>query len=875
MIDGWSPLTSIESEMESERLVRAGSDTSQLSEGSSLKTTKRLKVESEDEYKDEGSSDEEMVQEEQQDMSVSVTSSQKRKRKYSRRILNDDDEEEEDASYSVPGESDTGTRTMSSSMKARGSGRRSTSYSAARKRPKDHTIHSDSDDRPFKASVGSARTRSTSDHSASQERVLNNLRVDGTWAPQGSSPWGVRPKRNAAKKYPDYEVSSLGVEGTALERSEPHIEAAQSIPVDISAQPIKPRRGRPPQPKDVVKVEDAPYQPLQVDDPSGSTQSPDSVNLTGAAAPQLDVLSSAVEEPAQSFKRKKPGRKPRILLKGTHAVIQPGQTDLAEDTNGTSSSTDTTKLSKTTKKRTINITNSDLDITNVDDLAGNDSITSMSSVPSGKPGRAKRAAATKVINYYIPQIDIDADLLASDVETSISRKPIKSRVAKVKEAGDMSELSSYDSLFDGNAFVFSEDERAAVNTLPSHTKRKSPIWDASTILNYNLMVRYGKTYVPQVGLCQRTKDFQQCRHCTARQMGDTCRFIGIRALPARLEQDEIQIIAPTTKKQDGPIFIDDTTVNEMVILPDHYDLNRPMDDDSKVKIMTTAAISLVGILREGLEHARKPGCIRRARELQIRAMCDFCSTGLFSASYICKRCGGEYCLACKSAIDGSAEKDYSQSHLFTCVKDKIDTVGLKYGRRYIHSNDTMFPMSRFTIEELEEEVAAMEKVIEANASNVSTSTMQPESGDFDGNVEVMQPGQTSEDVPSHPLNIENKKTMNEIRFLSTWAKGEPIVVTNIHTQKSWNPAAFVEKYGEMDCEIVRCDEHAPFMLKEKMMATLRTNPMFLQEWEKRVKVRDFFETFGKADEERAEIFGKGIWKLKVSLLMISSWELVS
>jgi hypothetical protein len=325
----------------------------------------------------------------------------------------------------------------------------------------------------------------------------------------------------------------------------------------------------------------------------------------------------------------------------------------------------------------------------------------------------------------------------------------------------------------------------------------------------------------------------------------------------------ISFLTEFTKEQDGPIFIDDKTLNEEVVLADHYDLNRPMDDANKVRIMTTAAISLVGILREGLEHAKKPGCIQRARELQIRAMCDFCSTGLFSASYLCKRCGGEYCLPCKEVMDAASVEDTSRSQLYTCVKDKLGK-NKSVGRRHLHSSKTMFPVSRFSIQELEEEVAVMEKIIEENACNIPTSTMQPEIRDSDADATSMQPTQVCEAIPSHQLAVEDKRMMDETQFLSTWAKGEPIVVTNIRTRKDWTPKAFVKKYGAMDCEIVRCDEHAPFMFKEKMIATLRADPTFLHEWEKGVKVRDFFNTFGKADEARAAIFGKGIWKLKVS-----------
>lgn len=832
-MDGDSPLTSAGSSIVcSESRSRAGSETSQQSEGSSVKAKQRKVDESDDDYQDEAGEEED----EEMQLQASITSSaQKRKRRYSRAVpIGDDSSDDEDYSPTASGSqrqrsaTSTSVSRMSEERKSAGSRARSghtrSTSAPKRKRPTDHFDHSgDDDDRPSDASSLYFRHRSASAQSSSKDRELKRLQVDGEWGEKGQtiSSWATRPKRRAASKVQNYAHTMLGLDVQV------HEESAK-VHAPAIAQPDEP--------------------PVKLATKKKALKGDNSTQLLPDAS--ADDVTQLDRPPAVAL----PSKPKKSAKKKATKILEPEDEPIDADAEQ------------------VSLTNP------------------APQIPQVQQGRVKRKAAIAV--SYVPQVDLDGNPLdESDFGPSTSSRSSKSkmgrskaRVSKVKEAVGGSDPSSYDSLFDAN--LMSEDDEARQQRKlveQSQAKTQDTKKNRTTLVvkrrlaarseedthdaGIVLLTRGGKTYTPQTSLCQRQKQFQRCRYCVAKQAGDTCRFIGIRALPVLSVDGQIEYLSESTREH-GPIFIDDVTLNEDVVLPDHFDLNRPMDDGSKIKIMTTTAISLVGILREALEHAKKPNCIRRARELQIRAMCDYCSTGLFSASYLCTTCGGEYCLPCRNAMEAATLEDKLHNQLYSCVKDKYAerptrpaiSIGKGKGNRASHAGDMMMPVSRFDIEELQEEVTAMEKVIEEHASSIPTSTMKPEAEQCDHL--TSQPHCFNDELPSHPLTLESKNTMDQARFLSTWSKGEPLVVTDVSTRHSWDPTAFIDKYGTMACDIVRCDEYAPYVPKEKASALLRADPTYFYPWEKPVKVHEFFETFGKPYEERATVFGHGIWKLK-------------
>lgn len=392
---------------------------------------------------------------------------------------------------------------------------------------------------------------------------------------------------------------------------------------------------------------------------------------------------------------------------------------------------------------------------------------------------------------------------------------------------------------------------------------------------------------------------QFCRQCIAKSTGDSCRFLGIRALPITRDGDFIEFLEPP---RHLPILVDNGSPNEKAYLPTHYDLNRPMDQIARTEIMHIAALSLIDILREGLLHANIEGCVKRSRELQIRAMCDYCSTGLFVASYMCERCGQEYCIECRKAMTEVRSDDRALVQLCHCVKDKFaDADVANVVKKATHSANLLRPVSRFSIEELQDAITGMECIITEAAkaqgnstgyrihsacdssdksahksilpvasleleTTVKTEDKEAEQDFKDLKSVVATVSQSPLSPPSHPLAKYSKISMTEDDFLKTWSKGEPLVVTDVETRVRWNPQIFIERYGEMQCEIVRSDEQPEPMTNAQVATKKKTNPHYFDRWNKVVKVGKFFSSFGKPLEERKEMFGRGVWKLKVSAI---------
>lgn len=97
----------------------------------------------------------------------------------------------------------------------------------------------------------------------------------------------------------------------------------------------------------------------------------------------------------------------------------------------------------------------------------------------------------------------------------------------------------------------------------------------------------------------------------------------------------------------------------------------------------------------------------------------------------------------------------------------------------------------------------------------------------------------SSEIPSHPTVTISDSQLTEEFFRTLWAKGEPIVVTDLlpKFKIQWTPEYFMQKYNSQSCLILECQTDV----------------------NKRVTVGEFFSWFGKY-EGRVER-----WKLKVCI----------
>lgn len=414
----------------------------------------------------------------------------------------------------------------------------------------------------------------------------------------------------------------------------------------------------------------------------------------------------------------------------------------------------------------------------------------------------------------------------------------------------------------------------------------------------------GRSFVEQSVLCQKAmlREMPQCRACSVRKAGDSCRFQHLRAFPIEVQANRHYLAHDA---ETAFIFRQSArAVRELPVSPTHDDLNRPMDDSAKKELMRTCALALLPILEKALVHARQSHTHFRHPELQIRAMCDFCNTGLFASSYLCRRCGQEYCLSCKQSMPATNNdpKKARANQLWTCV-----------GRNAVHSTDDLIPFSRHSVEELEDETHAMRTVLTSVGRPVSSITHQvdvlvedspslaqvldlerpfldadtvgvadrdrcvdatasSDTGSLFGNARSFtqricsSAASQSEEVPTLPLASFEKGTMSEADFLSVWQRGEPLIVNKVHTNVDWDPATFKDRYGDLDCEIVRCDAEPPAMSNNQRREKQNTDPSYFHRWIKTIKVSRFFDTFGASTEKREELLGKGIWKLKVRVV---------
>lgn len=92
-------------------------------------------------------------------------------------------------------------------------------------------------------------------------------------------------------------------------------------------------------------------------------------------------------------------------------------------------------------------------------------------------------------------------------------------------------------------------------------------------------------------------------------------------------------------------------------------------------------------------------------------------------------------------------------------------------------------------------------------------------------------------LPTHTPRVFTDAELTDELFASVWAKGEPLVVTDLLAkfQLPWTPEYFSQKYGTQTCLILECQT----------------------DQNKRVSVGEFFSWFGKYEGRR------DCWKLKV------------
>ncbi|CDS00276.1 uncharacterized protein SPSC_05339 [Sporisorium scitamineum] len=345
----------------------------------------------------------------------------------------------------------------------------------------------------------------------------------------------------------------------------------------------------------------------------------------------------------------------------------------------------------------------------------------------------------------------------------------------------------------------------------------------------------------------RYNKWQKCVHCVQKNKGDTCRFIGFRAFPVDLSNDELYPAAEATTIK--PAFISSPDLDEIMDLPS----NRSLAASALSEAQTNVARSLLPILEAELQHAKHTDVLRRSRETTCRQMCEFCATSIFSASWFCQRCGREYCPDCKDAIEQPDDSD-------PILAKRI----IQCDRVRAHKVDDLVPLTRFDVTLLEQEIGAMRAMLTANkAKEVTTSEHNPTSASdmaVPPSAILKEEGVTAvkwKEIPKHragltadgiigsmPLRSFEAASFDTDKFRREWAHGEPLLVRNVTKpmQNAWGPDELAARYGDVSCFIVRSDTNPPT--------------------EAEVSVGEFFSTFGRDRDTKEGVLGKGSWKLK-------------
>lgn len=278
---------------------------------------------------------------------------------------------------------------------------------------------------------------------------------------------------------------------------------------------------------------------------------------------------------------------------------------------------------------------------------------------------------------------------------------------------------------------------------------------------------------------------------------------------------------------------------------------------------------------------------------------DTCMTSLFSCTWMCRLCGREACAECFSQVkELTVDKPNANQQELAAIQARrekhthCNPFFLSCTKRNEHMAKDFSPVSRFYLEELDEAIPDMERLLtghtslssdlqsngqasaipdlSSSSSNASSSagvpTPPPDTNVLatpfrdpmlprkDGLSTILQPNPSiaspayippnlppiTTSVPYHEIKRYTYAEVNSGDSISVfapiWQRGDPIVVTGCleHFRIAWTPDYFVKNYGEQTCLIIECQTDA----------------------NKRITVGQYFDMFGKY-EDRVDC-----WKLK-------------
>jgi len=210
---------------------------------------------------------------------------------------------------------------------------------------------------------------------------------------------------------------------------------------------------------------------------------------------------------------------------------------------------------------------------------------------------------------------------------------------------------------------------------------------------------------------------------------------------------------------------------------------------------------------------------------------------------MCRLCGREACAECFEQVkvltdnSGAEDADVFELQARREKHSRKNPFFLACTRRNEHQAKDFSPMTRFCKSELEVVIREMEELLATPDSGPPTEVETP------GLDVEMAPDDQIGSIPSHRILKFKRGDLSYDIFTGAWAKGKPLVVTDLLPQFkiNWTPEHFIENYGSKSCLVIQCQS----------------------DMNKRITVGDFFKEFGKYEGR------KDCWKLKVTPLVRS------
>lgn len=388
----------------------------------------------------------------------------------------------------------------------------------------------------------------------------------------------------------------------------------------------------------------------------------------------------------------------------------------------------------------------------------------------------------------------------------------------------------------------------------------------------------------QDGSCQRSKyrHLSRCMACVAKKTGEPCRFRGIRAFA--IDNDGKPSGPPVFSGMSLPAHAQSLPTG--LIYPTKWFVQPSVEQVNRIK-SSVAQILLPILQTEKQKLAGKESItIHRMREMDVRVTCDRCLTSIFSASFICTKCGRDFCIDCYDVLEayGRASPNAEQPSLNL----RYQTCGPS-NKPHFHTSEDFLPVSRLGIAGIGRHIREMEGVLTALSSHrtfsinnppsditehlvmsketplAQTSSLELKTGgtqpatilsseaSLNAGPQTLHfqrsflgqesgPQQTPSDaagVQSLPIPYFHHSLLGDDEFQRLWSAGSTIVVSNLleKLKIEWTPDYFIQHHGSETCWVTDCENET-------------RHPS---------NVRDFFSQFGNYSTREGRILKLKDW----------------